>query len=449
MAENKPKTDVMEKIVSLAKRRGFVFPTAESYGGLQGFWDWGPLGVEFKNNIKREWWKYFVQMRRDVVGLDSAIITNPKVWERSGHVGKFQDRLLECKKCHSRFRDVDISAVDGMSSCPKCSSENFEPAKEFNLLFETYVGPVQEVGSKAYLRPETAQNIFVNYDTVLQTSRMKLPFGIAQIGKAFRNEITPGNFIFRSREFEQMELEFFVPPAEDDKWFQYWVGESEKWFVDHGMKKDHLRRYEQKKEELAHYAKATIDLEYHWPFSGGAGSGAAGDKGWGELIGVANRTDFDLKAHGMTKDVPFVIEPSFGVERAALAFLLDAYDEIEGGRTTTTESTKEKEVVLRLHKTLAPMKIAILPLSKKEPLQEVAGEIFDLLKTSYRCAYDDVASIGRRYRRQDEIGTPYCVTVDFESLEDKKVTVRDRDTMEQERVAIDGLTEYFQKQFST
>lgn len=448
MAENKPKTDVMEKIVSLAKRRGFVFPTAESYGGLQGFWDWGPLGVEFKNNIKREWWKHFVQMRRDVVGLDSAIITNPKVWEASGHVNEFFDLLSECKKCHRRYKIdkleggkwVTVAGEDLRErACKNCGESDFSEPRQFITMLKTNIGPVEDTASVAYLRPETAQNIFVNHETVVQTSRMKPPFGIAQIGKAFRNEITPGNFIFRSREFEQMELEFFVPPAEDDKWFQYWVGESEKWFVDHGIKKDHLRRYEQKKEELAHYAKATIDLEYQWPF----------DKGWGELIGVANRTDFDLKAHGMTKDVPFVIEPSFGVERAALAFLLDAYEEIDGGRTTTTESTKEKEVVLRLHKTLAPIKIAILPLSKKEALQGVASEIFTTLAATFRCAYDDVASIGRRYRRQDEIGTPYCVTVDFESLEDKKVTVRDRDTMEQERVTIDGLTEYFQKQFVT
>ncbi|MFH1171143.1 MAG: glycine--tRNA ligase [bacterium] len=492
----------MERIVSLCKRRGFVFPTAEKYGGLQGFWDWGPLGVELKNNIKREWWRHFVQERRDVVGLDSAIITNPKVWEKSGHISGFTDELIECKICNQRFKSDSVAIeqhlVDEVINRYKTAKKKkellqkakeqlmeqglykesytfrkqyievllkidrsqdealfdevtkilgdegiynkiFTDSRKFNTMFKTFVGPVEQSSSTAFLRPETAQNIFVNYETIVQTSRMKPPFGIAQIGKAFRNEITPGNFIFRSREFEQMELEFFVPPVEDEKWFQYWTDEALHWFVQHGVKKEHLRRYEQTKEELAHYAKATTDIEFRWPF----------DKGWGELTGVANRTDFDLKAHGMAKDVPFVIEPSFGVERAALAFLLDAYDEVKGGRTTTTESSKESEVVLRLHYSLAPIKVAILPLSKKEPLQKVAEDMFQTLKHSFMCAYDDIASIGRRYRRQDEIGTPFCVTVDFESLEDHKVTVRDRDTMEQERIAIDLLPGYLQKQLST
>jgi glycyl-tRNA synthetase len=483
MAQKPVRNDAMEKLVSLCKRRGFVFPTAEKYGGLQGFWDWGPLGVELKNNIKREWWKRFVQERRDVVGLDSAIITNPKVWEKSGHLSGFRDFLIECKveKCHNRVKINESEIPSELSNaldhamktgsdefdnsgsisdeakerveatreaireffnsnkkCKKCGSQKWTKPQYFNLMVAAHVGPTYDPVNIVYLRPETAQNIFVNYDTIIRTSRMKVPFGIAQIGKAFRNEITPGNFIFRSREFEQMELEYFVDPQEDEKWFRYWVEESLKWFTDHGIKNNHLRKYEQKKEELAHYAKTTTDVEYQWPF----------DKGWGELIGVANRTDFDLKAHGMTEGVPYVIEPSFGVERAALAFLLDAYEEVKGGRTTTTESTKEQEVVLRLHKTLAPIKIAILPLSKKEQLQKVATEILETLNTSHVCAYDDVASIGRRYRRQDEIGTPYCVTVDFESLEDKKVTIRDRDTMQQERVTIQDLPTYFHRCFS-
>ncbi|MDD5342337.1 MAG: glycine--tRNA ligase [Patescibacteria group bacterium] len=432
--------DLMEKIVSLAKRRGFIFPTAEKYGGLGGFWDWGPLGVELKNNIKREWWKRFVQERRDVVGLDSAIVTNPEVWKKSGHIGGFADKLVECKYCHHRFKQEDIKESN---QCPDCGKSVFEPARDFNLMFKTFVGPVEASTSVAYLRPETAQNIYVNFETIAQTSRLKVPFGIAQIGKAFRNEITPGNFVFRTREFEQMELEYFVNPKEDDRWFSYWVKETIKWFLDLGIKKENLREHEQAKDELAHYAKATVDVEYNWPFSTGAG-----DKGWAELMGVANRTDFDLKAHGLKyKDesgefVPYVIEPSFGVERSALAFLLDAYDEVKGGRTTTTESNKEKEVVLHLHKSLAPIKVAVLPLSKKTDLAKVANDLYEAIRKNFISAYDDVASIGRRYRRQDEIGTPYCVTVDFESLNDKKVTVRDRDTMEQERVPMAELSKY-------
>lgn len=439
--------ELMEKIASLAKRRGFIFPTAEAYGGLTGFWDWGPLGVELKNNIKQAWWKHFVQSRRDVVGLDSAIITTPKVWEASGHLKGFADELVECKKCHGRYR------ADGLAknkSCPNCGGQDFIEGRQFNLMLKTSVGPVEDTSATAYLRPETAQNIFVNFENVAQSTRRKLPFGIGQIGKAFRNEITPGNFIFRSREFEQMELEFFVRPGEDEQWFSYWVEESKAWFLRLGLKAEHLREFVQPKGELAHYSKATTDLEYAWPFSSGSG----GDKGWGELIGVANRGDYDLKAHRQTfKDeqgeiTPYVIEPSFGVERSALAFLLDAYDEVSGGRTTTTESTKEAEVVLRLHKDLAPIKVAILPLSKKAPLLETADQVFSQLSPHLVCAYDDVASIGRRYRRQDEIGTPYCVTVDFETANDQAVTVRDRDTMEQIRVPMNELTEYLRDQFA-
>lgn len=423
----------MEKIISLAKRRGFIFQSGEQYGGLQGFWDFGPLGVELKNNIKKSWWQRFVRERGDVVGLDSAIITNPTVWEKSGHVAGFQDALVECKKCHHRFKADDITG----ERCPDCNGELTE-TKQFNTMFKTYVGPSEESANVAYLRPETAQNIFVNFDLIRQSMRLKVPFGIAQIGKAFRNEITPGNFIFRSREFEQMEIEYFINPKDDEKYFKEWVEASYQWFIDLGIKKDNLRLFEQPKGELAHYSKATTDIEYKFPF----------DKGWAELMGIANRTDYDLKAHGQKyKDeseefVPYTIEPSAGVDRAALAFLLDAYEEIEGGRTTTTESNKEKEMVLRLHKDLAPIKVAVLPLSKKELVSKPAQEIAETLRQHWNIQYDDVASIGRRYRRQDEIGTPYCVTYDFDSNDDHQVTVRDRDTMEQERVAIDELVAY-------
>jgi glycyl-tRNA synthetase len=440
---NKTEQDKMEKLVSLCKQRGFIFPSGEKYGGLQGFWDFGPLGVELKNNIKKSWWKRFVQMRIDVVGQDSTIITNPKVWEISGHIGGFSDVVVECKKCHHRFKADDLSAV---SKCPDCGGE-FTKEKNFNIMFKTHVGPTEDTASVAYLRPETAQNIFVNFDTVRTAMRTRIPFGIAQIGKAFRNEITPGNFIFRSREFEQMELEYFINPKDDEKWFKEWVDLSMQWFLDLGIKKENLRKYEQKKDELAHYAKATTDIEYKFPFN----------KGFGELMGIANRADHDLSAHGFKyKDditqkefIPYVIEPSIGVDRAALAFLLDAYTEVEGGRTTTTESNKEKEMVLKLHKDLAPYKVAILPLSKKEDLTKLALEIFDELKGRYMVAYDQVSSIGRRYRRQDEIGTPYCVTVDFESLEDNAVTVRDRDTMEQERIPVAELSAYINKKLES
>jgi glycyl-tRNA synthetase len=433
---------IMDKLISLCKRRGFIFPSAEKYGGLQGFWDFGPLGVELKNNIKKAWWKKFVQERQDIVGLDSTIITNPAVWEKSGHLKGFSDTLVECKKCHHRFKQEDLSG----KKCPDCEGE-LTAARQFNTMFKTFVGPVEDSSATAYLRPETAQNIFINFDNVRQAMRLRVPFGIAQIGKAFRNEITPGNFIFRSREFEQMEIEYFINPKDDEKMFKHWVEDNYNWFIGLGIKKENLRLFEQPKTELAHYSKATTDLEYKFPF----------DKGFAELMGIANRTDFDLKAHGFTyKDdltkeefVPYVIEPSAGVDRAALAFLLDAYDEVKGGRTTTTESNKEEEVVLRLHKDLAPFKVAILPLSKKEQLSSVALDLYHALQPHFMSAYDDVSSIGRRYRRQDEIGTPYCVTVDFDSLEDKKVTVRDRDTMKQERIAIGDLDNYLNEQLNS
>jgi len=440
------KGDIMEKLVSLAKQRGFIYPTAEIYGGLQGFWDWGPLGVELKNNIKRSWWKRFVESRIDVVGLDSSIITNPEVFIQSGHVMGFHDTLIECKSCHARMRPEDISQGKNSAVCSTCKSTDFTDVREFNTMFATRVGPVDDSSSIAYLRPETAQGIFVNFENVRESMRMKLPFGIGQIGKAFRNEITPGNFIFRSREFEQLELEFFCRPSDDDTWFDYWVKETKQWFLDLGLDPKHIREKAQKKDELAHYAKATIDLEYHFPF----------DKEWMELMGISNRQDFDLKAHKQKyRDeethediIPFCIEPSIGVERAALALMLDAFTVIEGGRTTTTKSTKESEMVLKLHPSLSPIKIAILPLSRKDDLLPLSKKITDILKSKFSIMYDDSQSIGRRYRRQDEIGTPYCITIDFDSLKDAAVTVRDRDTMKQERIPINTLVSFFQEQLT-
>lgn len=452
MTDGTKKSNMMDKIVSLCKRRGFIFPGSEIYGGLGGTWDYGPLGVEMKNNIRRAWWKKFVQKRDDVVGVDGAVLMNQKVWQASGHIAGFHDLLVECKMCHERFRadHMEIGGYVGQgkakvkNQCPECGSKKFTQAKEFNMMFETCIGPVQEEKNKTYLRPETAQSMFTNFKNIVETSRRKPPFGIAQTGRCFRNEITTGNFIFRSREFEIAEIEYFVRPGDDEKWFDLWFDEWEKFYFGLGIKKENLRRYEHPKESLAHYSKRTVDIEYKFPF------------GWGELAGVANRTDYDLKQHiehsgavlsyfdesKKEKYVPYVIEPTLGIDRAFVTFLIDAYEEIKGGRTTTTESVKEEEIVLRLHKDLAPIKVAILPLSKKEPLQKIAGEIADDLRKHWMIQYDEVASIGRRYRRQDEIGTPYCVTVDFDSLDDKKVTVRDRDTMEQKRVAIGELADY-------
>lgn len=440
----------MEQIVNLAKRRGFVFPSAEIYGGLGGFWDWAPLGVLLKNNIKREWWRTFVQTRGDIVGLDGSIVTNPKVWEASGHVGNFADELVECLKCHHRFKADDVE-----KKCPDCGGA-FTPARKFNTMFRTFVGPAEDTASTAYLRPETAQSIFVNYDQVRETLRKKLPFGIAQIGKAFRNEITPGNFVFRQREFEQMEIEYFVKPGDDDKQFEAWVTTCYDWFVSLGLNPKHLRKFEQPKKELAHYSKATTDIEYAFPI----------EKGWGELMGIANRTDYDVKQHGQhakgdpeafatplddegkVKKVPFVIEPSMGVDRAALAFLLDAFTTIKGGRSTTTDSIKEEEFVLKLHPRLAPYTVAVLPLSKKPELTAATEQVATALRANWMIDVDVTGSIGKRYRRQDEIGTPWCVTIDFETVEGGKrekdtVTVRDRDTMTQDIVAIPDLVQYF------
>ena len=436
----------MKKIMSLAKRRGFVFQSSELYGGVEALWDFGPLGAALKENIKKAWMRRFVQQMPNVVAIQGSIIMHPDVWKASGHLENFTDPLVECKKCNARLRQDHIE--DG--KCPNCGSKEFSEARNFNLMFKTFLGPLEDEGHTAYLRPETAQSMFTNFKLVQESMRQKIPFGIAQTGKAFRNEITTGNFIFRSREFEQMEIEFFVKPGQDDKWFDFWIDAWEKFYLDLGIKKENLRRYEHPKEKLSHYSKRTVDLEYKFPF------------GWGELAGVANRTDFDLKQHAKFSGkeltyrdeesgevyVPYVIEPTMGIERAMLAFLIDAYEEIEGGRTKTTESTKEKEVVLNLVKQLAPVQVAVFPLMKNKPeLVAKAKEVYQMLQKDFACQYDEAGAIGRRYRRQDEIGTPYCVTVDFDSLEKNDVTLRHRDTMEQTRVKISDLAHELQTRF--
>jgi glycyl-tRNA synthetase len=418
----------MDKIVSLCKRRGLIFPSSEIYGGLASCWDYGPMGVELKRNVKEAWWKAVVHERDDVVGLDTSIMMHPGVWAASGHIANFTDPLVECKSCHLRWR---ADAIEGRR-CPQCSGELTEP-RMFNLMFKTFMGPVEEEASIVYLRPETAQGIFVNFENVVTTSRKKLPLGIAQIGKSFRNEITPGNFIFRTREFEHMELEYFVKPGTDKEWLDYWVKERFDWYVKLGIRKENLRLRQHGKDELAHYAKDCYDIDYLFPM------------GWSELEGIANRGDFDLTQHAKhsgkelsyydaeagEKYVPYVIEPSAGVDRSVLAFLIDAYDEeeVEG----------EKRTVLHLNPSLAPIKVAVLPLSRNEKLTPLAKEVFKQLCPSFVTDYDDSQSIGRRYRRQDEIGTPFCVTIDFESLEDKQVTIRERDSLAQIRVPIGEL----------
>jgi glycyl-tRNA synthetase len=418
----------MDKIVSLCKRRGLIFPSSEIYGGLASCWDYGPMGVELKRNVKDAWWKALVRERADVVGLDTSIMMHPGVWAASGHIDSFTDPLVDCKSCHLRWRS---DAIEG-ERCPECGGELTEP-RMFNLMFKTSMGPVEEEASTVYLRPETAQGIFVNFDNVVTTSRKKLPLGIAQIGKSFRNEITPGNFVFRTREFEHMELEYFVKPGTDEKWLDYWVKERFDWYVKLGIKKENLRLRQHGKDELAHYAKDCYDVEYLFPM------------GWSELEGIANRGDFDLSQHAKCsgrelsyydaeageKYVPYVIEPSAGVDRSVLAFLVDAYDEeeVEG----------EKRTVLHLHHSLAPIKVAVLPLSRNEKLTPLAKEVFNKLCLNFVTDYDDSQSIGRRYRRQDEIGTPFCITIDFESLEDKQVTIRDRDSLAQIRVPVEKL----------
>jgi len=424
----------MEKIVSLCKRRGFIFQSSEIYGGLSACWDYGPLGVELKRNIKEAWWRSVVQERDDIVGLDSSILMHPKAWVASGHVEGFKDPMVECKVCHQRWRADDIK--DG--HCPDCGGDVTEP-RMFNLMFKTFFGPVEDEAATVYLRPETAQGIFVNFANVMNTARKKPPFGIAQIGKAFRNEITTGNFVFRSREFEMMEIEFFVKPGTDEEWFKYWLDERLNWYVKLGIDREHLRFHQHSKDELAHYARACYDIEYLYPM------------GWAELEGIAHRGDFDLKQHGQysgkelhyfdpdtgERFIPYVIEPSAGVDRSALAFLVDAYDE---------EPDKEEiRVLLRLHPDLAPVKVAVLPLSRNEALLPMARDVYSQLRKCFVTQYDDAQSIGRRYRRQDEIGTPYCVTIDFQSLDDNQVTIRERDSMKQIRVPVAELTNTLEK----
>jgi glycyl-tRNA synthetase len=418
----------MEKIVSLCQRRGFIFPSSEIYGGLSSCWDYGPLGVELKRNIKDAWWRSVVQERDDIVGLDASILMHPQTWASSGHLEGFSDPLVECKNCHLRWRVDDLKD----KNCPSCGGELTEP-RLFNLMFKTFMGPVEEEANVVYLRPETAQGMFVNFQNVVNTTRKRIPFGITQIGKAFRNEITTGNFVFRSREFEQMELEFFVKPGTDEEWFNYWLEERFNWYVNLGIKKEHLQLREHTKGELAHYARACYDIDYLFPM------------GWAELEGIANRGDFDLVQHtkysGKSLDyfddetkerfVPYIIEPSAGVDRSALAFLCDAYDE--------EPAEDEIRVLLHLHPSLAPIKVAVLPLSRREKLVEAAKQVYADLRQCWIVDYDDAQSIGRRYRRQDEIGTPFCITIDFQSLEDEQVTIRERDTMKQIRVPISEL----------
>ncbi|MBI2638471.1 glycine--tRNA ligase [Candidatus Peregrinibacteria bacterium] len=450
----------MEKLVSLCKRRGFIFPGSEIYGGLANTWDYGPYGVELKNNVKRAWWKYFVQDREDMVGLDASILMNPRVWEASGHVTSFSDPLMDCKKCKERVRGdklleekLGIEGVAGKSlkqiselikthkvPCPKCGACDFTEARSFNLMFKTYQGVIEEDAAMVYLRPETAQGIFVNFKNVQQTTRKRLPFGIGQIGKAFRNEITPGNFTFRTREFEQMEIEYFVREKEWKPRYESWKKDVEHFFEKIlKISKERIRWRQHEKDELSHYSKETWDTEYKFPF------------GWGELSGLAYRTDFDLKQHEKfsgekmeyldpetnEKIIPHCIEPSFGLDRTVLVALLEAYDEDEA---PTEKGGMESRVVLRFPPNIAPVKAAILPLMKKDPLGPAAREIFETLKKNFAVEYDESGSIGKRYRRHDELGTPFCFTVDFQTVDDKTVTVRDRDTMKQERIKIDEIS---------
>ena len=452
----------MDKLVALCKSRGFDFSGSEIYGGLANTWDYGPLGVELKNNVKKAWWKKFVTEQPLNTGLDCAILMNPNVWVASGHVGGFSDPLMDCKSCKARHRadnliesyiakhnlNINISGwsneqmekfiIDNKIACPDCGNSNFTGVRQFNLMFKTFQGVNEDTASTVYLRPETAQGIFVNFKNVQRTTRMKVPFGVCQIGKSFRNEITPGNFTFRTREFEQMELEFFCKPGTDLEWFEYWRAYCRDWLLGLGIKQDRLKLRDHDKEELSFYSKATTDFEFLFPF------------GWGELWGIADRTDYDLKAHQTTsgvnmeyvdpvtneKYVPYVVEPSLGADRMVLAFLCNAYEEeeLEGGDT---------RVVLHLHHALAPYKVAVLPLQKK--LTEKAEEIYKNLCKKFSCTFDETASIGKRYRRQDEIGTPYCVTIDFDTLDDNCVTVRERDSMAQIRISIEELEEYLTK----
>jgi glycyl-tRNA synthetase len=450
--------DLMEAVSSLAKRRGIAFQSSEIYGGLRSSWDYGPLGTELKRNVRDAWWRAVVQLRDDVVGLEAAVIMSPRVWEASGHLDVFTDPLVECLNCHQRYRadhlpgfhapqsgheeDETTLDMEHAPTCPNCGKTAFTEPRNFHLMFKTNMGPIEDAENTVYLRPETAQGMFVDFATVQQVSRKKVPFGIAQIGRSFRNEITPGNFIYRLREFEQMEMEFFVEPGTDEDWHEYWIEQRMGWWTDLGLRGDNLRVREHDPDELSHYSRRTVDIEYRFPFTD-----------WGELEGIANRTDFDLKAHeaasgqdltyfDQEKDQryhPYVIEPAAGVDRGVLAFLLDAYREEEA---PSAKGGTEKRTYLALDRRLAPTKVAVLPLSRNERLTPEARRVFDLVKGGWVCDFDDAGSIGRRYRRQDEVGTPYCVTVDFDSLDDGQVTVRERDSMGQDRLPIDNLVEY-------
>jgi glycyl-tRNA synthetase len=432
----------MDRVVNLSKRRGLVFPSSEIYGGFRSTWDYGPLGVLLKRNVKDAWWRSMVQLRDDVVGLDAAILMAPRVWEASGHIATFTDPLVDCRSCKERFR---ADQLPGSGACPNCGAkDSFTEARHFNLMFKTYVGPVEDDTSVAYLRPETAQGILVNFKNVQTTTRKKPPFGIAQIGKSFRNEITPGNFIFRTREFEQMEMEYFVPPEEGTKWYEYWCRERFRWYTQLGIPEEMLRLRAHDPEELSHYSVGTSDVEFDYPW------------GWGELEGIANRTDYDLTQHAKLSGedlsyfdqehdrryVPHVIEPAAGADRATLAFLLAAYHEEEA---PTADGKVEKRTVLRLDPRLAPTKVAVLPLSKNEKLVPVSETVADDLRRLFMIDVDAAGSIGKRYRRQDEVGTPYCVTIDFDTLDDKAVTVRDRDSMAQDRVSLDRLVDHLRE----
>lgn len=458
-------TSTVDLVVSLAKRRGFVFPCGEIYGGTRSAWDYGPLGVALKENIKRQWWRSVVQMRDDVVGLDSSIILPRQTWVASGHVGEFSDPLTECQSCHKRFRvdhmqeavaekknkkarpgeeidpdDVPLAEI----TCPSCGNKAWTEPREFNMMLKTYLGVIEDESGLHYLRPETAQGIFINFANVMGAARKKPPFGIAQTGKSFRNEITPGNFIFRTREFEQMEMEFFVKPGEDEEWHQYWIDERTRWYVDLGIDPDNLRHYEHPADKLSHYSKRTVDIEYRFNFTGSE---------WGELEGVANRTDFDLSTHSQhsgteltyfdqasgERYTPYVIEPAAGLSRSLMTFLVEAYTEDEA---PNAKGGVDKRTVLRLDPRLAPMKVAVLPLSRNADLSPKARDLAARLRQHWMVEFDDAGAIGRRYRRQDEIGTPFCVTVDFDTLEDHAVTIRERDSMAQERVALDQVEGY-------
>jgi glycyl-tRNA synthetase len=448
--------DRNEAVTSLAKRRGFVYPSGEIYGGTRSAWDYGPLGIELKDNIRREWWREMVQSRDDIVGLDSSVILPTKVWEASGHLDTFADPLVECQSCHKRFRQdhlqeayalrKGIADPDSVSmaevACPHCGTKNaWTEPRMFSGLLKTYLGPVENAEGLHYLRPETAQGIFINFLNVMNSARKKPPFGVAQVGKSFRNEITPGNFIFRTREFEQMEMEFFVQPGTDEEWHEYWLSKRHEWYLDLGLNKDNLRFYEHPKEKLSHYAKRTVDIEYRFNFGG---------KEFDELEGIANRTDFDLKAHAKHSGVdlnyfdqdkgerwtPYVVEPAAGLTRATLAFLLDAYAEDEA---PNAKGGVDKRTVLRFDSRLAPVKVAVLPLSRNADLTPKAKDLAAELRRHWNVEFDDAGAIGRRYRRQDEVGTPYCVTVDFESLDDNAVTARERDSMRQDRIGIDQV----------